>query len=212
MLFRSIVEFNTPGAGLPKLSRDFAEPEDLTQRAMRDKMLVEMGFEPDEDYVIDTYGEGWHRKPTQPLPAQGGMPGDPANTTGNEADDAAQDDDLAQFAEGRPLQGATAQRAFNAARQQAIVDASEQLAGQWKSLMSKPVEDLMSMLDETGDLVQFRERMTQLVDAAPADAAVETIARATFAGHVMGRGLAPAPVRRSIKDKLLALVRRRKGG
>lgn len=221
-LVRWIVEFNSPGAGLPRLKRNFEEPEDLEARSRRDKNLFDMGLEPDEDYIVETYGEGWHRKApaapvdpltgvplANPLPA-GRSPGTgPGNTAGDPADDEGDD---AEFAEGRPLQGATAQRAFNAARQQAIVDASEQLAGQWKTLVGKRVEDLMSMLDETGDLVQFRERMGQLVEAAPDAAAVEAIARATFAGHVMGRGPAPAPVRRSIKDKLLALVTRRKGG
>ncbi len=204
-LVRWIVEFNMPGAGLPRVCRDFSEPEDLVRRATRDKTLHDMGWEPSEDYILETYGEGWTRKaPAEPQddPAAALLAAAGTNTAADPAD-AAEDP---QFAEGKPLQQA---RGFNAARQQALVDGADALAGQWRTLMGRRVEDLMSMLDETGDLVQFRERMAQLVDAEPDPKAVDAIARATFAGHVVGRGKAPA--KRSIAERLAALVRRRQG-
>ena len=73
-LVRWIVELNLPGAGLPKVWRDFGEAEDLKLRAERDKIISEMGFEADEQYVNDTYGGKWKRKSTaesSPAGAQG---------------------------------------------------------------------------------------------------------------------------------------------
>lgn len=187
-LVRWIVEYNMPGAGLPKLRTDFSEPEDLVQRATRDKTLWDMGWEPSEDYILQTYGEGWTKKAAPPPPDPMAMFG-----MGNRARDPAADDEQdggqQQFAEGRPLQQA---RGFNRQRQQLLVDGGDALAGQWRTVMGRQVEDLLSVLDETGDLVQFRERMGNLVNADPDPAAVQAIARGTFAGHVMGRGKAPA--------------------
>lgn len=177
-IVRWIVEFNMPGAGLPHLRHDFTAPDDLVQRAARDKTLHDMGWEPSEDYVLQTYGEGWTRRAPDAPP--GGMGADALGGTA-----AAE----AVFAEGRPMQQA---RGFNALRQEAIVQGADELAGQWRALLGRQVEDLLSMLDETGDLVQFRERMAQLVDREPDPEAVETMARATFAGHVLGRGRARA--------------------
>lgn len=208
-LVRWIVEFNAPGAALPKVKHDFAEPEDLVQRATRDKALGEMGWEPSEEYMLETYGEGWTKKAApvvDPTAMFGGGDGGGfgrARPAGNTAEDPADAEDTPAFADGRPLQQA---RGFNAARQAAIVDGADALAGEWKTLMGRRVEDLLSVLDETGDLVQFKERLGQLVEAEPDPAAVQAIARATFAGHVMGRGRsgAAAPAKKGLIARLLA--------
>lgn len=210
-IVRWIVEYNLAGAGLPKIERDFAEPEDLVQRASRDKTLTEMGYEPSEDYIIDTYGEGWTKKaPIAPpgLPAMPGarprLPAPQGSTSGNTAANP-EDDPEAAFAEGATLRQA---RGFNAAQKQALVDGADALAGQWKDVMGRRVEDLLSVLDETGDLAQFRERMGELVEAQPDAKAVETIARATFAARVMGRGLAREKPK-GWREKLADLLTRR---
>ncbi|WP_418648882.1 DUF935 domain-containing protein [Thauera butanivorans] len=59
-LVRWIVEFNDPGAGVPRVERDFSEPEDLGAKATRDKQLVEMGLEPEDAYIAEFY-PGWKR-------------------------------------------------------------------------------------------------------------------------------------------------------
>ncbi|RQO63153.1 hypothetical protein DBR47_00845 [Paucibacter sp. KBW04] len=215
-LVRWIVEYNMPGAGLPKLEHVFDEPEDTAKLAERDSKLFQMGFEPSEQYITETYGEGWTRKAppsvlTAPVQTQG-YAVDAALEAGAEDEDTrgarADDPATAGFAEGLPLGKASAQRAFNQARQEAIQSGAEELAAQWQALMRKPMEDLVNLLDETGDLVQFRERLTGLLHAKPDPATVETIARATFAGHVMGRGLAkpvakkPGLMARAVKKLL----------
>ena len=199
-LVRWIVEYNLPGAALPKLERDFSEPEDLVQRATRDKTLGELGWEPTDEYMLETYGDGWRRKAAPPAP-QGLVPGqpgpadaaaNPGQAMGNTADDPAKpENDAARFAEGMPLGKAGAQRAFKKARQEAITNGAEALASEWQAVMRKPVEDVVALLEQSGDLVAFRQQLTTLLDAKPDPAVVEKIARATFATNVMGRGQAP---------------------
>lgn len=189
-LVRWIVFYNMPDAGMPQLETVFDEPEDTAKLAERDSKLVTMGWEPSEQYIAETYGEGWTKKaPAPTLVAPDPQPDPQPGVI--DVNDLAAEDESARFAEGAPLRAAGAQRAFNQARQEAITAGAEQLAGQWKAVMKRPVEDLMSLLDNSGDLVQFREGMTRLLDSKPDPATVETIARAAFAGHVMGRGLAP---------------------
>jgi phage gp29-like protein len=80
-LVRWIVDLNLPGyaaTGLPYpgVWWDVSEPEDLAARADRDTKLHGMGFDPTDDYVRDTYGEGWvRRQPARP-PVPPGAAGD----------------------------------------------------------------------------------------------------------------------------------------
>lgn len=213
-LVRWIVEYNLPGAGLPRLEHCFDEPEDLAKRAQRDKTITEMGWEPTEAYMLDTYGDGWVKKAPAPPPMPFGM--DPAaggpvgaGPMGDTAADPADPEADPAFADGLPLGKATAQRAFNKARQQDISDGAEALASEWRALVRKPVEDVLALAEASGgDLVQFRERLTTLLDAKPDPEVVERFAQAAFAAHVMGRGLAP---RKTIGQRLAALLKRKKG-
>jgi phage gp29-like protein len=212
-LVKWIVEYNLPGAQPPKLCHDFKEPEDLVKRAQRDKALNDMGWQPSEDYMLETYGEGWTKKPALPPPdpallglggpgfALGGAPQQPPAKAASAA--AAEDD--AAFAE-QPLQAA---RTFNAQRQQALAEGADALAGEWRKLVGPQVENLLSVLDETQDLPQFKERLANLLDAEPPKATVDAIARATFAAHVMGRGKAPAAKPAGFLQRL---VQRARGG
>lgn len=195
-LVRWIVEFNFPSAQPPKVQREFSEPEDTAKLATRDKTLFDMGWEPDEQYIQRTYGEGWTKKAAPPpgppmfIPGMPGMPGQQQPQAGpaEQGDDATEVD----LADGAPLGKGSEQRAFSKARQAALTAGAEALAGEWQALVRKPVEDVLALAESSGgDLVQFRERLTQLLDAKPDPDAVQRIAQAAFAANVMGRGLAP---------------------
>ena len=218
-LVRWIVEYNLPGATLPRLEHDFEEPEDLVQRASRDKTLGDMGWEPSEEYMLETYGEGRSRRAASAMPqgfgfggpqGQQDVPAGQRQAMGDTADDPADPEgDAARFAEGAPLGKGSQQRAFNKARQEAITTGADALASEWQQLVRKPVEDVLALAETSGgDLVQFRERLTTLLDAKPDPEVVERFAQAAFAANVMGRGLAP---KKTIGQKLAALINRRKG-
>jgi phage gp29-like protein len=170
-----LVEFNVPGARIPSLVRNFDEPEDLSARAERDTKILSLGYEPTEQYILDTYGEGWVKKQASaPMPLPFGAP----------AMQGAQD--AAQFSEAVVSGG----RSFNRDAQDAMVMASDALAGTWNKTMRQRVEDLQAIAEQTGDLAQFRERLADLLSSPPPADLVESMARANFAAHLLGRGRA----------------------
>jgi phage gp29-like protein len=66
-LVRWIVEFNVPNASPPKIWRDCEDPENLKMRSDRDVNIYALGYEPDEDYINETYGTGvgrWTKRDT----------------------------------------------------------------------------------------------------------------------------------------------------
>lgn len=130
-----------------------------------------MGYEPTEQYILDTYGDGWVKKapPVQPPPMP--FPLD-------------QQDPRAAFAEGT-VGGA---RTYNREAQDALVLASDSLASTWNKTMRKRVEDLQAIAEQSGDLADFRERLADLLDTPPPEELVESLARANFAAHIVGRG------------------------
>jgi phage gp29-like protein len=46
----------------PRFKFDTAEQEDLDAKAKRDKTIFDMGFEPDEEYINETYGGNWKKR------------------------------------------------------------------------------------------------------------------------------------------------------
>lgn len=73
---RWLTEWNFPGAAVPQVWRILEEPEDLNQRAEREKKISEMGFKPTLKHIQDTYEGEWEAK-AQPA-APGALPGLPA--------------------------------------------------------------------------------------------------------------------------------------
>ena len=58
-LVKWIVEYNLPEAAPPKVWRRFEEEIDLNKRADRDVRLYGLGYQPDQNYIDETYGPGW---------------------------------------------------------------------------------------------------------------------------------------------------------
>lgn len=73
-----ITAVNLPSAQPPSVWRRRPEDPDLQGRATLDKTLFDMGFEPTEEYVADTYGPGYRRivrRPAPVVPAEDAPPG-----------------------------------------------------------------------------------------------------------------------------------------
>ncbi|ABE45682.1 DUF935 domain-containing protein [Polaromonas sp. JS666] len=170
-----LVFYNMPGAGLPTLEREFEEPEDLAQRATRDKTVGELGYEPTEEYILETYGEGWVKKAAPAAPPAGMF-----TRLGVDGQQPAFSESIDKL------------RRARRANQDVLELAADQLAGNWRKTMQRRVEDLQAMLEETGDLVMFRERMATLLETEPPKELVESIANANFAAQLLGRGPADA--------------------
>lgn len=74
-----ITELNLPGAEPPAIWRRKPVEQDLEQQTRIDKALQDMGWEPTDEHIRDTYGTGYKRAPKpdpKPLPpALGPVPG-----------------------------------------------------------------------------------------------------------------------------------------
>ena len=159
-----LTEWNFPNA-----TRNTEPEEDLMQRAERDNKISTLGYEPTEEYITEVYGPGWKKKESSPLPPMGkGSPELPA-----------------EFSEVSRL---TQKRAAHRADMQAIVDAAEYLGSQYQEMYGKRVEQLMQYMEETGDVVTFREKIVKMMEEPPADEAVEKVRNASFFGRLMGVG------------------------
>jgi phage gp29-like protein len=72
-----LTDWNYPGATPPKVWRKIDPPEDLGMLAERDTKIYAMGFEPTEEYIQTTYGDGWVKKTAPVSPDATGLPGGP---------------------------------------------------------------------------------------------------------------------------------------
>lgn len=164
---RWLTDWNYPGAAYPRVWRRIDDEPDLKPQAERDEIIVRMGFKPTLKYITDTYGGEWVEKPASPT-----LPPIFGPSTGTE------------FAEGSGIAG---EQRDNRDAQQALVDAAESLSADWRAIIGKRIEDLIAMLEETKDLQLFRDRLADLLDGDPPPELVETLARAGFTAHALGR-------------------------
>lgn len=171
---RWLTMFNFPGAALPRMFRLTEEPEDLNAIADRDKKVGEMGFKPGLDYVHETYGDHWEPK----------QEASDLRNSSNSPAAIAQPRDLTELADGSSLAAA---RREAQDRLDTVLAGADTASEDWRVLVEPRVRELQVLLDETGDLLEFRRRVIQLADAAPNDTFVETLARAGFAANLIGR-------------------------
>lgn len=171
---------------LPVVIADSVTRQDLGVTADRDTKLSQLGWQRTGDGFRKVYGDGYERvaaSSTAPPPAP--SPGQ------------------AQFSE-RPLLSRLASWLRGAvsfaedgtvARQRnriqldhdTIEQGAAQLSGEFQALVGPRVKELQTLLDETGDLALFAERLAELANEDPADDVVDSIARATFAARLAGR-------------------------
>ncbi|WP_066016578.1 DUF935 domain-containing protein [Endozoicomonas atrinae] len=162
-----LTEWNFPNASPPRVWRKTEPEEDLMARAERDNKISTLGYEPTEDYIRETYGEGWKKKESSPLPPMGaGAPELPP-----------------EFSE---ISSLTQKRASHRADMQSLVDAAEYLSTQYQTMYGKRVEQLLNYLEETDDVATFRQKLVEMMKEPPADEAVETVRNASFFGRLMG--------------------------
>ncbi len=161
---RWLTMFNFAGAEPPRVFRRVEEPEDASTIAERDAKVAQLGFRPSLDYIRQTYGDHWEERTATPAASAG----EPA----------------AAFAE--PERVAQA-RADAQARLDAIAAGAAQQGARWREFVEPRVRELQVLLDESGDLEVFRERLVELAAQPAAADFVEALARAGFGAHLLGR-------------------------
>ncbi len=80
-LLRWITELHHPGAEPPTVWRKVEAATDLKAEAEKDQIVAGLGFEPDEAWIKEKYGEGWSKKaaPKPPPPTSPIAPNQPQN-------------------------------------------------------------------------------------------------------------------------------------
>jgi len=142
-----LVEWNFPGAALPKVWRKCEDEEDQNKLADRDEKINKLGFKPTLKYIQDTYGGEWVETKTPP---------DPKTIDPSAGDQTSR---AAQFAEAPDgLDDAATTEAWNAVMSHVenLVDKADSMAGLQESLLSAygdlPVEDLRKIMAQAFQL------------------------------------------------------------
>jgi len=165
------VEWNFPGAAVPRIRRMVEPPEDMTSRAERDKLISELGYEPTEEYIREVYGEGWQKKQAAaPLMIPGGLPGAPLDQ---------------QFAEGE-LAAIAALKAARRGDQEAIVQAASHFAEQYQTIMGERVAALLNAAEDSGDFETFRRKLNEIMADAPAAGATTKLTNSGVFSRLLG--------------------------
>lgn len=174
-------EWNFPGAVPPRVYRHTEPPEDLAARAERDTKIKALGYSPTEDYILETYGEGWEKNPepvVDPL-AMAGRAMARSGAMGNEGDPG-QD-----FAEGESV----ALAALKAARrtdQQAMFNAAKLFADQYQTATGKRVAQVLQAAEFSEDAETFARRLDEILAEQPDPGLLEKLRRGVFFGGLLG--------------------------
>lgn len=150
---RWLTEWNFPGAKPPRVRFVTEDPEDLDKVVKRDQTLWQIGFEPTEERVRETYGEGYVKRPLSPEAG----PGDKRPAPPERAD----------FAEGQPLD---------------LIDRfiAEHLRADWQELADPVIAPVLAAADDAEDFDDFIARITRSLPDMDVSRLTEHLARAAF--------------------------------
>lgn len=160
---RWLTEWNFPNANPPRVWRDTSEPEDLNSRAERDTKIYALGYEPNEDYITTTYGEGWQKKQAEPLP-QIELP-------------------ASDFMEAL---GVSVDKAVQRSDQEAIKEAARRLADQDAGAYSERIEAALAEFSETQDADRLHRFMLAMAASQHPESLRQTLERARFGSRLKG--------------------------
>lgn len=153
------VAYNMPAAKPPRLSWDISEPTDRYNTAQADKLVFEMGYEPSEEYIQATYGDGWTKKPEVVTPPPGQLAKNPL---------AALQPGPVQFAEGADGQAILVARAADPS-----IEA-------WKSV-------LKMLVDHAADMTEVRDRLMSAFPKMSTGELAKAMQEAFAAAQLAGR-------------------------
>ena len=165
-LVKWITELNVPGATPPKLWRNYEEPEDLNTKADRDEKIHKMGFDPSDQYIRETYGEGWVRRKTQIAPAAA-----PPNGQDEDQDDAPPPETPAFAEEDQDL----------------VDELTRQLDEAAGPALDLVIERIRKRLGAAEDLAAFSESLPDLFHAIGDDGLADAIRRGLVVADLQGR-------------------------
>ncbi len=174
-------EWNFPGAVPPKVYRQTKPPTDLNAQAERDGKIKALGYEPTEEYILETYGEGWEKSNTvDPLAMMAGAVAASGRMNPNNEGDPGQD-----FAEGENV-ALAALRAARRGDQQAMFNAAKMFAQQYQSITGRRVRQIVEAAEFSEDPDTFKRRLDEVLAEAPPTSTLDKLQRALFFGGLLG--------------------------
>ncbi len=155
-----------PNAKPPRLYRNIEPKKDLAKIAERDKKISELGYEPTEEYIKQTYGDGWVKK--QIAPTSTNIL--PFNQNTN-------------FAENAALE---LKKALQNEDQDDLVIAAQRFAENYEGILGKRIEQVLNYAEATQDYDTMKEHIVELMKELPPNQMVEKVERANFMTKLMG--------------------------
>jgi phage gp29-like protein len=165
--------WNFPGAKPPRVYRHTEPAEDLNARAERDAKIFSLGYEPEEDYIRDTYGEGCTKKADPVQSVVAAMNPGPDNNAAPQ-----------QFAEGESF-ALAALRAARRGDQQAIFEAARAFAAQHQSVTGPRIGQILQAAEFTDDPDVFLRRLDEILAEAPPKSALDKLTRAITGSRLL---------------------------
>ncbi|HIJ85974.1 MAG TPA: DUF935 family protein, partial [Magnetococcales bacterium] len=157
---RWLTEWNFPNAVPPRVWREVEEPEGLTARAGRDKIVFDMGFRPTLEYIRATYGDGWE---AASVPVEAGNKIRPAKEAREFAEAAADEDD------------------------DPVAPMIEQAIARMNPLLEEMLAPAVAVLDQTATLADFNDRLPGLIKKMKISSLTDLVQQACLVAHLVGR-------------------------
>lgn len=159
------------GVAAPLLKWNVAPEEDKVERADRDNKIADLGFEPSEEYIEETYGPGWTKKAAPPPAPPALQPPPGAGPL---------------FAEPGARAAILDSLAGHAGDQGRIKDAAAHMGREFRALVGDRVDELIAYAEETDDLATFRRKLVEMMAEQPSPAVVDRLQRQGFASRMAG--------------------------
>jgi phage gp29-like protein len=158
------------GATPPRVYRNVEPPANLTETATRDELITKLGYEPTEDYIKETYGDGWIKKQSAPAPSAFGQqpPVDPQ---------------AANFAESMALE---LLKTAHRGDQIALANAAQRIASDYQGVIGDRVQQILDYAEAAGDFDTMEKRLRELMAELPAQQTVEKTERASLWSRLTG--------------------------
>lgn len=155
-----------PDVPCPRLKWMTEQEEDKRERAERDAKVFQLGYSPTEEYIKDTYGEGWVKRTGAPAGELGG----PVPAPGNFAEVAALVDAL-----GGP-----------GLDQQRIKDAAAEAGRDFRAVIGDRVRQLLAYAEDAQDFQTLRRRLAEMAEEQPDEKTVERLQQNGFMARLLG--------------------------
>lgn len=173
-----LVEWNFPGAKVPRVWRKVDPDEDLKIAADTDTSIKALGFTPSEEYIQGKYGDHWTKAEVPPQLLGGGP-----NPFGKPGDKPDPIDAAAEFAE---LGAVATLKAGRRADQEAMKNAAAFLASRYQDVIGPRLDQLLAYADETKDYATFGKHLQEMLADLPPAKTVTTIHRANVFSRLLG--------------------------